>query len=238
MLLGHMKYTPADETTRSALSMTSPTAAVAVAHHVCRSTCCHADDNPIVVRTAADSKMHNIPPWTLKQWIPVRWITRHSIHLQDGINKGNSSMKRFCRSELFFVRYGQLFEHVVDYLNRQGSTKQRTFRILRRLFCDHTTLILLVSWCYGTSTPSILVDIRGGAEKRENNLQVRSTFDFFSVHFEPICDQKMLTFLDVQKFFDRKSFCTTFFGNWETKFIMVVCSSGQCEMWTVEQQTE
>ena len=42
--------------------------------------------------------------------ITIRWITRHQTYPHGRINKGNASVKSFCKSEVYFVRYGQLFE--------------------------------------------------------------------------------------------------------------------------------
>ena len=59
---------------------------------------------------------------TPKQYI--RSITRHETCGHGGISKGNASVKSVCESELYFVKYGQLFEHV-DYLSRLGKEKWR-----------------------------------------------------------------------------------------------------------------
>ena len=44
------------------------------------------------------------------------------IYLRVRINKGSASAKSFCKSELYFVRYGQLFEHFKS-LEHTGKKK-------------------------------------------------------------------------------------------------------------------
>ena len=43
-------------------------------------------------------------------------------------SKGNTSVKKNRKSELYVVRYGHLFKHL-DYLSRRGN-KRRKLRIL------------------------------------------------------------------------------------------------------------
>ena len=62
----------------------------------------------------------------------------------------------FSKSDLYFVRYGQLFEHL-DYWSRRGNEKLRNFSIVDVnkdfvcFFSDHATTAI-DSWYYGTTT--------------------------------------------------------------------------------------
>ena len=107
----------------------------------------------------------------LKQW--TRWISRHQTY-HDGINKGNTWVKRPCKFELYFVRYGQLSEHL-DHFSMRGN-KKWNFQDARRKsgyilpFGDHTAFIAwLETLRRGTHEAEVLIGIRWGSEKKKQS---------------------------------------------------------------------